>query len=216
MSLIKHKYINRTSKKRMPKKKIKTVSLNKSFKIKNKDLDDIISKRYLFISIIVIICFLIIIIRLFKLQVIDHEEYKDMLLVATEKTFEGPSAPRGRIYDRNYNKATLVNLEMDEDIIKGDFELTFQNEEYHLLINLNVIDKTGVCDYDTIPDIINGIFTCNYCEYYNPEKTYTNDEIYCEKRCENYKFIYKEQGCINNCAEYNLFINNDDNKCYKQ
>ena len=149
MSLIKHKYINRTSKKRMPKKKVKTISLNKSFKIKNKDLDDIISKRYLFISIIVIICFLIIIIRLFKLQVIDHEEYKDMLFVATEKTFEGPSAPRGRIYDRNYklivdNKAVkTIYYKKEEDItVKKEIALAYK------VANIINVDYKKINEYD--------------------------------------------------------------------
>ena len=50
MSIIRHKYINRTTKKKIPKKKVKTrSSLNKSIKTKNRDLIDIIDKRYLFI-----------------------------------------------------------------------------------------------------------------------------------------------------------------------
>ena len=47
--------------------------------------------------------FLVIGIRLFNLQIIKYNDYQDKLSIATEKTVEGSSAPRGRIYDRNYN-----------------------------------------------------------------------------------------------------------------
>ena len=106
MSIIKHKYINNKSKYKLPKNKTKTHSLskpiNKKIKYGNKNLDDIINKRYIFISIFIIIFFLIILARLFKLQVLDHNIYEEKLAVATEKTIEGNSSPRGRIYDRNY------------------------------------------------------------------------------------------------------------------
>ena len=101
MSIIRHKYINRSTKTKISKKKIKVKPLNKKNKIANKDLDNIIEKRYLFISIFLILFFLIITIRLFKLQILDNNKYK--LAIAVEKKVEGTSAPRGRIYDRNYN-----------------------------------------------------------------------------------------------------------------
>ena len=102
MSIIKHKYINSSSKTKRYKKKNKNITINKTPKYGNKDIDDIIEKRYLFISIIAIILFLIIIIRLFNLQIVNYSKYHDSLSVVTEKTFEGTSSPRGRIYDRNY------------------------------------------------------------------------------------------------------------------
>ena len=103
MSIIKHRHINRSTKNKVVKKKIKTKPLNKKIKIGNKNLSDIISKRYLFIEIVLIILFIIIGIRLFKLQILDYDTYLEKLSIATEKTVEGSSAPRGRIYDRNYN-----------------------------------------------------------------------------------------------------------------
>lgn len=103
MSIIRHRYINRTTKSKIIKKKNKSVSLNKKNKLGNKDLSLLITKRYHFLIVLIIILFLIISIRLFKLQIIDYEDYQSKLTVATEKTVEGTSAPRGRIYDRNYN-----------------------------------------------------------------------------------------------------------------
>lgn len=103
MSIIRHRHINRTTKSKIIKKKNKSVSLNKKNKLGNKDLSLLITKRYHFLIVLIIILFLIISIRLFKLQIIDYEDYQSKLTVATEKTVEGTSAPRGRIYDRNYN-----------------------------------------------------------------------------------------------------------------
>lgn len=103
MSIIRHRHINRTTKSKTIKKKTKSVSLNKKNKLGNKDLSLLITKRYHFLIVLIIILFLIISIRLFKLQIIDYEDYQSKLTIATEKTVEGTSAPRGRIYDRNYN-----------------------------------------------------------------------------------------------------------------
>lgn len=103
MSIIRHRHINRTTKSKTIKKKNKSVSLNKKNKLGNKDLSLLITKRYHFLIVLIIILFLIISIRLFKLQIIDYEDYQSKLTIATEKTVEGTSAPRGRIYDRNYN-----------------------------------------------------------------------------------------------------------------
>jgi len=103
MSIIKHKYINKTNKTRVSKKKVKVKPLNKVSKLGNRNLSDIIEKRYLFISLFLVFFFTIVGIRLFKLQILDYDEYNSKLLVATEKTVEGSSSPRGRIYDRNYN-----------------------------------------------------------------------------------------------------------------
>ena len=106
MSLIKHKYINKASKYKLPKNKSRSFNkpINKKIKYSSKDLTGIIEKRYLLISTLIVIFFLIIIGRLFELQVLDNNKYQEKLAISTEKTIEGNSAPRGRIYDRNYKK----------------------------------------------------------------------------------------------------------------
>ena len=102
MSIFRHKYVNQISKTKISKKKVKIKPINKIEK-PGKYLQDIIEKRYLFISIILVIFFIIIAIKLFNLQILSYDEYNNKLISSTEKTIEGSSAPRGRIYDRNYN-----------------------------------------------------------------------------------------------------------------
>ena len=134
MSIIKHRHINYSTSRKVSKQKVKAIKpLNKTVKFSNKNLDDIIFKRYIFISIIIVLCFIGIGIRLFKLQVIEHEKYSDMLAVATEKTVEGTSAPRGRIYDRNYkllvdNKAIKTIYYKKENGIKREEEVKLAYE----------------------------------------------------------------------------------------
>ena len=114
MSIIRHKYINKVSRIKNTKKSRKSKPLNKTIKTGNKNLDTITNKRYLFISCLLIFSFLIIAIRLFKLQVLEYTSYSDALSKATEKTVEGTSTPRGRIYDRNYK--LLVDNEAKKTI----------------------------------------------------------------------------------------------------
>lgn len=128
MSIIRHKYINGSSKtNKISKKKIKVKQLNKKNKLGNKDLEGIIEKRYLFISIILILFFLVISIRLFKLQILDYDKYKDNLAIAVEKKIEGSSAPRGRIYDRNY-KLLVDNQAIKTIYYKKEKNVTTEDE----------------------------------------------------------------------------------------
>jgi len=102
MSIFRHRYVNQISKHKISKKKVKVKTINKKER-PSKYLEDIIEKRYLFISIVLVIFFIIIGAKLFNLQIVETDAYSSKLVTATEKTIEGSSAPRGRIYDRNYN-----------------------------------------------------------------------------------------------------------------
>jgi len=131
MSIFRHRYVNKISKYKTPKKKMKLKTLNKIEK-PGKYLQDIIEKRYLFISIILILFFIIIGIKLFNLQILSYDEYNTKLVSATEKTIEGSSSPRGRIYDRNYNllvdnKAikTIYYKKQDKITTKEEIELAY-------------------------------------------------------------------------------------------
>ena len=96
MSIIKHRHINHVSKYKLPKAKKSNSSfkinkstnkykipknkktsfnINKTAKYSTRNLDDIIDKRYLFISIILFLSFIIIGIRLFKLQILEYDNY---------------------------------------------------------------------------------------------------------------------------------------------
>ena len=86
--------------------KVKTI--NKSIK-PSKNLEDIIEKRYLFISVILVLFFVIIGIKLFTLQILSYDEYNLKLTSATDTIIEGSSAPRGRIYDNFFKICYNIN-----------------------------------------------------------------------------------------------------------
>ena len=62
-----------------------------------------INKRILIYIVIVTLLFMVIILRLFQVMIIDNKKYKNKLDELTLKVVEKSQAPRGRIYDRNYN-----------------------------------------------------------------------------------------------------------------
>lgn len=124
------KPINRTSKTKTLKRNYKSAKrpLNKSVKIGNRNLESRIRSRYIFISIILILLFIAIIVRLFNLQILSRDKYFEQLTIATEKTVEGPSSPRGRIYDRNHvllvdNQATKTIYYKKEPGVKTKDEI---------------------------------------------------------------------------------------------
>lgn len=92
-----------TRKTRAKKTKKHTKPINKKFKNNNKYLPQIMEKRFNIITIITAICFAVIGGRLFYIQILQNDNYNENLLAATETIIESSSAPRGRIYDRNYN-----------------------------------------------------------------------------------------------------------------
>ena len=99
------KKINKTSKKRKKSKleiKKKTGPINKKHKCNDKHLDEIMNRRFGLIIVLLISIYFVIGCRLFNLQILKNSEYNDKLAMATEKTIESTSAPRGRIYDRNH------------------------------------------------------------------------------------------------------------------
>ena len=96
-------------------------------------LPDIIEKRYIFMIVMIVLVFLGVGVRLFQLQVLKNEEYSEKLVASTIKVVEGESAPRGRIYDRNYkllvdNEAvkTIYYKKVDGVTIKEEIDLTYR------------------------------------------------------------------------------------------
>lgn len=65
--------------------------------------EKIINKRIFVILIVLISLFSVVFIKLFMVMLIDKDKYNDKLLALTNKNITLNSAPRGRIYDRNYN-----------------------------------------------------------------------------------------------------------------
>ena len=71
-----------------------------SYKV-NKDIKKEIEKRYNFLTAIIVLSVVILMSGLFFVQLVQNEKYNVKLKTLTQKVVDGPSAPRGRIYDRN-------------------------------------------------------------------------------------------------------------------
>ena len=99
----------------------------------NRYLPDIIERRYIFVIVVIIFVFLVISGRLVQLQILMNDDYSKDLVFATQKVVEGESAPRGRIYDRNYkllvdNEAvkTIYYKKQDGITTEKEIELAYR------------------------------------------------------------------------------------------
>ena len=144
------KKINKTSKKKKKSKleiKKKTGPINKKHKCNDKHLDEIMNRRFGLIIVLLISIYLVIGCRLFNLQILKNSEYNDKLAMATEKTIESTSAPRGRIYDRNH-KLLLDNEGIKTIYYKKQNGITTKEEielAYEVSNNIDI-------DYSKIDD----------------------------------------------------------------
>ena len=168
--------MNNKYKKKNIKKKSKPI--NKIIKNNNKYLPEIMEKRFNIIIILLAICFTIIGGRLFYIQVLEDETYKEKLTYMSEKIIESSSAPRGRIYDRNYN--LLVDNEGIKTIYyKKPSDVTTEGEiklAYTVAENLYI-------DYSKVTDnrLKNFYYKSNYEE---SRKKITDEEwkLYSERK----------------------------------
>ena len=142
------KMINKPSKKNSKKEiKKKNRPINKKKRDDGRSITEVVDRRYNILFVIVIILYLVIFGRLFFLQILKTDEYKEKLAISTEKTIESTSAPRGRIYDRNYN--LLVDNEAVKTIYYKKLKGVTSKEEIELayLIGDNInIDYSKVSD----------------------------------------------------------------------
>ena len=80
---------------------MKKLNLNQPEKKIN--YSQIIQKRFLVFLVVLLILFSILGIKLYSVMIVNNHEYKNQLKELSYTKVEGTSAPRGRIYDRNYN-----------------------------------------------------------------------------------------------------------------
>ena len=97
----------------------------------------IIEKRINFIELIIIALFLVILFTLIKTIYFNSLFYIKKLETLTEVIIEGESAPRGRIYDRNYNllvdneSVPIIYYQKSKDITtKEEIELVYKIIDY--------------------------------------------------------------------------------------
>ncbi len=72
-------------------------------KYKKINYEKIINKRIYAFFVVIIFLFSILFFKLFMVMIVDSKEYDKKLASLTNKNVTLSSAPRGRIYDRNYN-----------------------------------------------------------------------------------------------------------------
>ena len=150
------KKINKTSKKRKKSKleiKKKTGPINKKHKCNDKHLDEIMNRRCGLIIVLLISIYLVIGCRLFNLQILKNSEYNDKLAMATEKTIESTSAPRGRIYDRNHKLLvdnegikTIYYKKQNGITTKEEIELAYEVSN-NIDIDYSKIDDNKLKDF---------------------------------------------------------------------
>ena len=140
--------INKISKKKKVKVNDKSQGLNKVKHDSPKVLEDVILKRYIFIIVIIFLCFGIIGVRLFSLQILSRDEYIVSLERAVEKRVESTSAPRGRIYDRNYN-LLVDNVAIKTIYYKKENNITAKEEVElaYKVADLIEVDYSSLTDY---------------------------------------------------------------------
>ena len=168
--------MKKNTKKKVANKRIKPI--NKIAKNNSKHLPEIMEKRFNIIIILLALFFSIIGGRLFYLQVLKTDEYQEELAYKSEKTIESSSAPRGRIYDRNYN--LLVDNEGIKTIYyKKPNDVTTEGE-----INLAYIIAENIyIDYSNVNDtrLKNFYYKSHYDEC---REKITNEEweLYSERK----------------------------------
>ena len=103
-------YMKKLKKSKINKSKYKVKKKNNNAKSKklNKVVDRrkdkigiIIERRYKIIIVLILLLMIGLIAKIVYMQVIKYDDYKVELKRLTKKIVDGPSTPRGRIYDRN-------------------------------------------------------------------------------------------------------------------
>ncbi|MDD3453697.1 MAG: penicillin-binding protein 2 [Bacilli bacterium] len=123
--------------------------MKKTLNKKNIDIKKIIEKRYNILIIIIMISMLILLINLFYIQVIQKDKYVQKLNQLQVKVVEGPTAPRGRIYDRN-NELIVDNKPIKEIYYVKPKKTTVKQEIKTAYFLAQILDV----NYDNITEFI--------------------------------------------------------------
>ena len=181
-----NKPLNKRRKVKKVAKRNDFVAINNRRKISNKNLLEVIERRYIFMIVVIILLFSVIVLRLFQLQVLDTEIYQEKLVASTEKIIESGTAPRGRIYDRNYK--LIVDNEAIKTIYYKKEKGVTTEEEVSLAYKLGEMLEV---DYSKLSDKILKNFW-----YINNEEV-AKDKI-TDKEWKDYEFRKLDDEDINN------------------
>lgn len=127
--------------------------------------DSIQKTRFIILTVIMIILFSAIILKLFNVQIIDKEKYIKSLDSLTVDEVYSTSTPRGRIYDRNYN-LLVDNIGVKTIIYKRKNSTTTKDQ---ISLAYKLISKVDI-DYSKLDKI-------NLKEFYM-----ANNKEICDKK----------------------------------
>ena len=129
-------------------KKKKAMHFSHGYKI-TKDIKKEIEKRYNILTGFVVFAVFVLMGGLFFVQVVENEYYKTELKTLTQKTVDGPTAPRGRIYDRN-GKLVVDNVADKVIYYQKPSEVTTSDEVKvaYRLADMIEVDYSKLSDND--------------------------------------------------------------------
>ncbi len=117
----------------------KNRSIRYNYYKKYQDIKGIIEKRYNLLAGVITVFILILLVGLFRIQVIEHKTYVVKLEQLSRRIIEGSTAPRGRIYDRNHqllvdNEPTRVIYYKKQSGIKTNEEIELAYEVANMIM----------------------------------------------------------------------------------
>lgn len=157
------------------KKKLKYKRLKKY-----KDIKEIIEKRYNILTIIVIALLLFLFGYLFFIQIVRQEYYIQKVEMSKITTYEGSTAPRGRIYDRNGN--LLVDNEPVKIIYYKKSNLSSKKE---IELAYKVIEHLDIDNSKLTDRMIRDFWIQKYSEEANKKITKEEYRLLKERRITN-------------------------------
>jgi len=134
---------------KIKQKKIFKPNYKYSYYQSNKDIREVIEKRYNILIFLVILAIAILLIGLFVQQIVKTEHYQAKLTKLTQKTVDGVAAPRGRIYDRN-GELIVDNTPSKVIYYKKPSKVTAKTEiqTAYTLADMIDINYNKIADYD--------------------------------------------------------------------
>ncbi len=129
-------------------KRKKPLHYSYGYKI-NKDIKGEIEKRYNILTGIIVVAVIILIGGLFFVQIVNREYYSKEMETLASKTVDGPSAPRGRMYDRN-GKLIVDNVAEKVIYYQKPSNVNFKTEKKvaYKLASMIEVDYSKLNDYD--------------------------------------------------------------------
>ena len=133
--------------------------------------------------IMTVMSFLILVGGLFKVMILDQKKHETMLLSLTSKETTGESAPRGRIYDRNYKllvdnvPVRVIKYQKSRDVsTKDEIELSYQMSKIIILDSSKLLERNAKEFYLLLnKNKMNEVITEEEWEKYENKKLSNND-----------------------------------------